>query len=394
MKEVLLAKYGEVALKGLNKSSFENSMIKTMERRLSYAGDYQITHAQSTIYIEPKSDECDIDLAVELLRRVFGIATINRAAVCKKELDTICQTAAEYLKEQLSAAHSFKVECRRADKSFPLNSMQLAAEAGGRLLEAFPRLRVDIHNPELTVHIEVRDYGAYVHCGRTEGAGGMPSGTSGRAAIMLSGGIDSPVAAYMMAKRGLDLVGVHFESPPYTSERARLKVLSLGQRVSEYCGILPVFAVPFTDIQLLIKDNCPEELFTVLMRRSMVRVCEMIASREKCTAMITGESLAQVASQTLAAIVCTDAAAGMPILRPLIGMDKTEIIDIARRIGTFETSILPFEDCCTVFTPKHPRTRPTLDEIERAEAMVDLPPLEAAAAAGATLYMQHFYDNL
>lgn len=394
MKEVLLAKYGEVALKGLNKSTFENAMIKTMERRLSHAGSFSFTHAQSTVYIVPKGDECDFELAVYLLKHVFGIATINRAACCEKELGVICDTAAEYLRPQLSRAATFKVECRRADKRFPLNSMQLAAEAGGRLLEAFPGLRVDIHDPELTVHIEIRDFGAYIHCGRTEAAGGMPSGTSGRAAVMLSGGIDSPVAAYMMAKRGLDIVGVHFESPPYTSERALLKVLSLGQKVSEYCGILPVFSVPFADIQLTIRDNCPEELFTVLMRRSMVRVCEAIAKREKCTAMVTGESLAQVASQTLAAIVCTDAAAGMPILRPLIGMDKTEIIEIARRIDTFETSILPFEDCCTLFTPKHPRTRPTLAEIIEAEAAVDLEPLELAAAENAKLHVQHFYDNL
>lgn len=394
MREVLLAKYGEVALKGLNKGMFEGAMLKTIAKRLSYAGEFSLSHAQSTIFIVPQNDECNIDFALDLLKHIFGISAINRAARCDKELSAICDTAAEYLSNELSAAHSFKVECKRSDKKFPLNSMELAAEVGGKLLERFPNLSVDLHTPQLIVTVEVRDFGAYVHCGKIAAAGGMPTGTSGRAAIMLSGGIDSPVAAYMLAKRGLDLIGVHFESPPYTSGRALQKALTLGQKISEYCGILPIFAVPFADIQLEFKKYCPEEFFTVLMRRSMMRITEAIAIKERCAAMASGESLAQVASQTLAAIVCTDAAANMPVLRPLIGMDKSEIIEIARRIDTLETSNLQYEDCCTIFTPKHPRTRPSLAEIEQAEQRAEnLAALEKEAIENAKLYVAHFYDN-
>lgn len=394
MKEVLLAKYGEVALKGLNKGMFETALIKNLSKRLAYAGEFRFSHAQSAIYVEPVSDGCDIDFALELLRHVFGFSALNRAAVCEKEVGAICRTAAAYLGGQLAHVASFRVEGRRSDKKFPLNSMQLAAEVGGYLLGQFPHLHVDLHQPQLTVHVEVRDYGAYVHAGKIEAAGGMPTGTGGRCALMLSGGIDSPVAGYMLAKRGVELVGVHFESPPYTSERAREKALTLGQRVSRYAGDIPIFIVPFADIQLAFRRSCPEELFTILMRRSMVRICEMVARKEHCQAMATGESLAQVASQTMAALVCTDAVAGMPVLRPLIGMDKAEIVEIARRIDTLEVSNLQYEDCCTIFTPKHPRTRPTLEEVERAEALAaDLPALEKAAFEQAQVRVVHFFDE-
>ncbi len=395
MNEVILAKYGELALKGLNKSSFESVLTKTVSRRVARAGNFRVRHAQSTIYVEPQDENCDIGFALDMMGRVFGIAALDRAAVVEKDLDTICRAADSYLSAELAAAHTFKVSAKRADKKFPLTSMELAAKLGEYLLERHPKLKADMQTPQLDVNVEIRDFGAYIHKGKIAAAGGMPTGTSGRAAFMLSGGIDSPVAAYMMAKRGLDLVAVHFQSPPYTSERALAKVIDLAQIVSCYVGNIAVFAVPFTEIQLALRDHCPEELFTVLMRRSMVRVTDIICAAENCHAMITGESLAQVASQTLLAINCTDAAAKLPVLRPLIGMDKNEIVDIARRIGTFETSILPYEDCCTIFTPKHPKTKPRIADVEAAEsACLNLSEMEAKAAAGAELHMVHFYDKL
>lgn len=394
MKEILLAKYGELALKGLNKNSFEAALVKTIRRRVSTAGDFEVYTAQSTAYIEPKNENCDMDYAVEQLKKVFGISALERAAVCEKEFDALCRLSVEYLGSKLEKAATFKVDAKRSDKSFPLNSMDIGRELGGYILERYPHLKADMRFPDITVTAEIRDFGAYVHSGNLGAAGGMPTGTSGRAAVMLSGGIDSPVAAYMMAKRGLELVAVHFQSPPYTSERALMKVYSLAKIVSGFCGNLPTFAVPFTDIQLALRDNCPEEYFTVLMRRSMVRVTQMICEKEGCNAMITGESLAQVASQTLLAINCTDAAADRPILRPLIGMDKTEIIEIARKIGSFETSILPYEDCCTVFTPKHPKTKPRLSDVEKAEQSAgNLAQLEQQAAENAAFRMFHFFDE-
>lgn len=393
MREIILAKYGELALKGLNKGSFESALIKTVKRRVACAGEFSVRHAQSTIYIQPENDDSNVSLACELTQRVFGLSAINRAAMCEKSFDAICETAVQYLAPQLSAAKTFKVDAKRSDKSFPLDSMQIGAQLGGYILERFPHLQAEMKRPQLTVTAEVRDFGAYVHCGNIGAAGGMPSGTSGRAAVMLSGGIDSPVAAYMMAKRGLDLVAVHFQSPPYTSERALQKVYALACIVSRWCGCLPVFAVPFTDIQLRLREKCPEQLFTVLMRRSMVRVTQYICEKEQCRAMITGESLAQVASQTLDAIACTNAAASIPVLRPLIGMDKTEIVEIARKIDSFETSILPYEDCCTVFTPKHPKTRPQLEEIVAAEQAAQIEELERQAAQGAVFRIFHFSDQ-
>ncbi len=390
--ETLLAKYGELALKGLNRGSFEAALLKTIKKRLEDVGDFRVYKAQSTVYIEPCGEGEDLDGALERLSRVFGISAINRALVTEKALGAICEGAAEYLAPQLSAAKTFKVHAKRSDKKFPMTSMEIAREVGGYLLSRFPHLRVTMDAPDLTVTVEVRDFKAYVHSGNLPAAGGLPTGSSGRAAVLLSGGIDSPVAAYMMAKRGLDLVAVHFMSPPYTSERAHDKVMRLAKKVCRWCGHLPLISICFTDIQLALRERCPEELFTVLMRRSMMRVANEICKKEHCGAIITGESLAQVASQTLDAIACTDDAAALPVLRPLVGMDKTEIVHIAHRIDTFETSIEPYEDCCTVFTPKHPKTKPRLDAILRAEEGAGLEELEKKAATEYNFMMFHFFD--
>ena len=383
MKELIMAYQGEMALKGLNRATFESVLLKTMRRRLKRLGKFNVYKAQSTMYAEPMTDDIDMEAAFDAVSKIFGIATISRAAICPKDFSVIAETAKEYLAEELKQAKTFKVSAKRSDKSFAMDSMQIARELGGELLSAYPHLSVDVHKPELNVTVEIRDFGAYVHGGKKQGAGGLPVSTSGKAALMLSGGIDSPVAAYMMAKRGLSLIGVHFASPPYTSERARQKVLSLAQLLTPYTGNMNVHIVPYTKPQEFIRDHAPEDLFTVLMRRSMMRITNIICAKENADAIITGESLAQVASQTLKALACTDAAQDLPVLRPCIGMDKTEITEIARKIDTFETSILPYEDCCTIFTPPHPKTKPSLAEIEAAEAamMPELAELEKAAAA-------------
>lgn len=392
MNEIFLAKYGEIALKGLNKSSFEQELVRTIKRRVSRAGEFSVRRAQSTIYIEPIG-ACDMQLAETLLSRVFGISAVNRAVIAEKSFESLCGATTAF-DDRLRAARTFRVEAKRADKSFPMDSMTIARELGGHILSRFPHLRVSMSNPDITVTAEVRDFGAYLHTGSIGAAGGMPTGTGGRVAVMLSGGIDSPVAAYMMARRGAELVAVHFESPPYTSPRALAKVHALASKISLFTGNLPTFSVPFTDIQTTLRDRCPEPLFTILMRRSMVRVCAVIAEREHCGAMVTGESLGQVASQTLEAIRCTDEASDYPILRPLIGMDKSDIVAIARRIDTFETSILPYEDCCTVFTPRHPKTKPRLSDILEAEQSVELSSIEREAAENAKFRMFHFFDSL
>lgn len=370
MNEVILIKLGEMVLKGLNRNTFEAVLLKTIKRRLGQLGDYNVRVAQSTIYVEPKNS-ADLEAAADRIGKIFGIVAFTRACAVEKDSNAILKAAGEYLRPELTAAKTFKVESKRADKRFPLTSPQISAELGEYLLEQYPHLTVDVHNPDIVVRVEVRDFGAYVHGPALHGAGGIPVGTGGNAAILISGGIDSPVAAWMMAKRGIELTAVHFASPPYTSERAEQKVVDLLTKVSQYSGRMTMFTVPFAKVQEQIMANCPEELFTLIMRRFMMRVAEKIAQRERCGALITGESLGQVASQTLQAIACTDQAANMPVFRPLIGMDKTEIIRIAREIDTFETSIQPFEDCCTVFTPKHPRTRPDLNYILEAETALD-----------------------
>lgn len=370
MKEIILAKYGEIALKGDNRSTFEDMLVKNIKRRLKKIGKFEYWRRQSTIYIEPLEDS-DIEAALESLKNVFGIGAIQRCAVFEKDFEVVAANVGEYLKPALENAKTFKVEAKRSDKSFPLKSPDIQQKLGDVVLDNFPHLGVDVHNPEVTVRLEIRDNGAYLSAQRIVGAGGMPVGSSGKALLMLSGGIDSPVAGYMMAKRGLVVDCIHYVSPPYTSDRARLKVEKLCEEMTEFCGNIIFYCVPFTEIQEAIRDNCPEEYFTVIMRRLMVKIANKVCKRDKYGAIITGESLAQVASQTLSALGCTNAAAEFPVFRPVIGMDKIEITEISRKIGTYETSILPYEDCCTVFSPKHPRTKPTLDEIIAAESSFD-----------------------
>ncbi len=372
MKEIILIKNGELALKGLNRRTFEDILIKNMRFRLRELGKFKFTPAQSTIMVEPENEDADLDEAEKILLNVFGIAALSRAAAVEKDMDVILASAPAYLKNQLENAGTFKVEAKRSDKNFPFKSPEICREVGGKILEAYPHIRVDVHNPDVTVMVEIRDYYAYIHGNQLKGAGGMPVGSSGRAALLVSGGIDSPVAGWMMAKRGLNIVGIHFASPPYTSPRAEKKVHTLCRKVAKYCGHIPLYVVPFTRIQEEIKDKCPEDLFTLIMRRFMMRCAEILAVKEDCGALITGESVGQVASQTMQAIACTDAVPNLPVFRPLIGMDKDEVVAISRKIDTFETSILPFEDCCTVFTPKHPKTKPKLYMLEDAEKALDI----------------------
>ena len=375
MKEIILVKYGEMVLKGLNKKSFEDMLTKNIKRRLINLGQFKITSAQSTTYITPVDENIDLDEVVDRVRKIFGIASLCRACVCEKDFSDITEKSLEYLNEVLSNAKTFKVNAKRSDKAFPMKSPEICTELGGILLEKFPNLTVDVKNPEVTVTVEIRDTNAYIHAENLKGAGGLPVGSSGKAMLLLSGGIDSPVAGYMMAKRGVHIAAIHYVSPPYTSERARMKVEQLCDKMTAYCGGIAFYCVPFTELQEAIKDNCPEEYFTVIMRRLMMEIAQRIAVNDNCLALITGESVGQVASQTMSAIACTDAVCRMPVFRPLIGMDKTEIIDIARKIDTFETSILPYEDCCTVFTPRHPKVRPNLADIEKAQSAFDFEPL-------------------
>lgn len=367
MKEVLLIKNGEIALKGLNRATFEDVLIKNIKNALKGLGIVEIKKAQSTIYVSPTNDDYDMNEAVKRIKKVFGIAAFSRAAVCEKDMSKILETTVEYLKDTLPFKKTFKVEAKRADKSFPLKSPEICRETGAKVLENFHNLKVDVHNPEVTITVEVRDFNAYVHIDQISGAGGMPVGTGGKAAILISGGIDSPVAAYMLAKRGVNLTAVHFASPPYTSERAEKKVKDLLSTVAGYSGPINFCYIPFTKIQESIARECPEDLTTLIMRRYMMKISQVIAKNNNCDALITGESIGQVASQTMKAIACTDCAVDMPVFRPLIGMDKEEIVKISRKIGTFELSTLPYEDCCTVFTPKHPKTKPNISDVEKAE---------------------------
>ncbi|MBQ8623784.1 MAG: tRNA 4-thiouridine(8) synthase ThiI [Oscillospiraceae bacterium] len=385
MKEIILCKYGEIVLKGLNRTSFEAEMLRNIRRRLKPLGEFKYISAQSTLYITPLSDDIDIDEVVLKLSKVFGIAKLCRAVEIEKDMDAIFETAKVYLGRALKNAKTFKVAAKRSDKKFPLKSPEICAELGGRLLECFSHLSVDVHNPDVTVTCEIRDNGAYIHDLPIEGAGGIPVGTSGRALLLLSGGIDSPVAGYMMAKRGVQISAMHFEAPPYTSERALMKVERLAKKMTDYCGQINFFCVPFTRIQEEIKEHCPEELFTIIMRRLMMEIAQRLAEDYELTALVTGESIGQVASQTMAAMVCTDAVCRMPVFRPCIGMDKKEIIDISYKIGTFDISIEPYEDCCTVFTPRHPKTRPVLAEVEAAQAAFDFEPLIKEAIEGITV---------
>lgn len=381
MKEIILIKNGEIVLKGLNRSTFEDVLIKNLRHAIKPYGSAVIKKAQSTIYVEPE-DGFDLDRALEKVKKVFGIAGFSRALQCEKSMDSIIAEGVPYLKDILSDTRTFKVEAKRADKRFPVKSPEIAAEMGGKLLEAYPHLKVDVKNPQTVVNVEIRDFGAYVHAGQLQGAGGMPTGTSGKAAILISGGIDSPVAAWMMAKRGIELTAVHFASPPYTSMRAEMKVKELLSKVAEYSGAIKLGIVPFTEIQEKISRECPEEYFTLIMRRFMMKIANRLARENGCQALITGESVGQVASQTVYALAVTDAVADMPVFRPCIGMDKEEIVAISRKIDTFDISVQPYEDCCTVFTPKHPRTRPTVEAVEKAESPLDIDELIERAVQG------------
>ena len=381
IQEIILAYQGEMTLKGLNRGKFEAGLAKSIRHRLEDLGPFKVHSAQSTVFIEPQEEGLDMDEAFRRVSRVFGIVKISRAACCDKDFAAVCDTAEAYLGQSLRSVRTFKVEAKRADKKYPMNSPEICRELGAYLLSRHNHLRVDVHNPQIEIMVEIRDHAAYVHGPKVEAAGGLPVGTSGRALNLLSGGIDSPVAAYCMARRGLALHHIHFASPPYTSLRAKLKVQALACELSEYIGDCVLFVVPYTKPQEYIRDHAPAPLFTVLIRRSMLRIANKVASKTGMEALITGESLAQVASQTMAALACTDAAQSLPVLRPLIGMDKSEIVAISRRIGTFETSIEPYEDCCTIFTPPHPKTKPALAEIEAAEAkMPGLAELEQTAA--------------
>ena len=378
MDEIILLKMGELVLKGLNRRSFEDRLLSNVRRRLRPFGDFAVSARQSTVYIESEGD-VDFAGALGAMRRVFGVVSISRAAVCAKDIGAIETAAVSYLGETFAQPVSYKVESRRADKQFPLTSIQISQRVGGALLDAYPHLTVDVHAPEVTVFVEVRERFAYVHAGSLPGAGGLPVGITGRAAALLSGGIDSPVACHMAARRGVSLELVHFFSYPYTSPEAKEKVLSLARILSGWCGRMTVHIVPFTHVQEEIRKHCPDELFTLVMRRFMMRIAEGVALRTGAVALVTGECIGQVASQTMEAMAVTGAVCSLPVFRPVIAMDKEEIVVRAREIGTFETSILPFEDCCTVFTPRHPKTRPHLCEVEKAEENLDVAALVAEA---------------
>jgi len=385
MKEKILCKYGEIVLKGGNRGNFESLLLKELRFRASKCGHFKVTHSQSVIFIDPLDDEADIDAMFEAASRTYGIISLARAAECDKTLEAICETAKSYLPRFLDGVRTFKVESKRADKTFPLKSLELSAQVGGAILSVCPHLKVNVKNPDVTVLVEVRGEAAYVHAGQVKGAGGIPLGSGGRGLLLLSGGIDSPVAGCMMAKRGIKLEALHFESFPYTSQRAKEKVLDLARLMTKYVGGINVHVISLTHIQEVLMQSCEEDYFTLLLRRFMMTIAERVARQNDCRALITGESLGQVASQTIEAICVTDAAVNMPVFRPCIGLDKEEIVTVARRVGTFETSILPFEDCCTVFTPRHPKTKPTIENVKAEEAKIDFDALVEEALATETV---------
>ena len=393
MKEIFLLKLGEIVLKGANKRQFESRLRQNVRRRMKLYGNFDVYLMQSTVYVEPMDEDCDVDGAWEACRSIFGVVSLCRCRPCEKNVDAIFEAIENYLGDDLDCARSFKVESKRSDKRFPLTSIQLSQEIGGRLAEAHPTVEVDVHHPEYTVFVEVRDLAAYVHGPAEPGAGGLPTGVGGRAMILLSGGIDSPVAAYMIAKRGVEIEAVHFFSYPYTSQLAKDKVVELARLVTKYSGRMTVNVVSFTEIQEAIRDNCPEEYFTLIMRRFMMEISQRIARRDGCGALITGENLGQVASQTMEAMGVTGAVVDMPIFMPLIGFDKEEIVTIARKIGTMETSILPYEDCCTVFTPKHPKTKPTLGQLLNAEKNLDREALMERALSNIEKIKVNYYEE-
>ena len=371
MNDIILLKQGEIILKGLNRREFEIKLVSNIRRRLGVIGEFKIYCMQSTVYAQPQGD-CDMDAALKAASSVFGATSVSRAASCEKDKDAIVEAAAAYLGPSLEAARSFKVESKRSDKRFPMGSIELSRYVGGQLHDRYPHLRPDMHSPELLVNVEVRDLAAYVHGPSVQGAGGLPVGVGGRMVSLLSGGIDSPVSSYLIAKRGVMIVPVHFFSHPYTSELAKEKVISLARLLTKFCGRLIVQMVPFTHVLEEIRRNCPEAFLTIIMRRFMLRAAEAIAMKNDCMAIVTGDNLGQVASQTAQALAVIEECSGLPIMRPLITYDKKEIVERARMIGTYETSILPYEDCCSVFTPRRPRTKPQIAEVLAAEAGLDV----------------------
>ena len=393
MNEIFLMKLGEIVLKGANKRQFENKLRQNVRRRMKPFGNFDVYIMQSTVYVQPMDETADVDGAWEACQSIFGVVSLCRCRPCEKNLDAIYNAIEAYLGDELDCAKSFKVESKRSDKRFPMGSIAISQEIGGRLAEAHPHVAVDVHHPEYTVYVEVRDLAAYVHGPAIPGAGGLPTGVGGRAMCLLSGGIDSPVAAYMIAKRGVEIECVHFFSYPYTSQLAKDKVLELARLVTRYAGRMTVNIVSFTEIQEAIRDNCPEEFFTLIMRRFMMEISQKIAKDDGCGALITGENLGQVASQTMEAMQVTGAVVDIPIFMPLVGMDKEEIVTIARKIGTLETSILPYEDCCTVFTPKHPKTKPTLGQVLHAEKNLDRQALIDQALASVEKITVKYHDE-
>ena len=393
IQEVILCKFGEVVLKGANRQTFESQLIKELRRRASPHGSFKIYFKQSTVYVEPLDETCDMDGMYEAAKKVFGIVGVNRAAVCEKNMDSIMALAREYLPEKLAGKRTFKVDAKRSDKRFPLKSPDISREIGGVILSTVRGIKVDVHNPQVTVTVEVRDDNAYIRAGQEPGAGGLPLRSAGRGLLLLSGGIDSPVAGCMMAKRGMEIEALHFESFPYTSERAKEKVMQLAQEMCEFCSKIHVHVISLTHIQEELRDNCQEDYFTILLRIFMMRLAERCARNYKCHALITGESLGQVASQTLAAIGVTDSVVNMPVFRPCIGLDKNEIIIQARHYGTFDTSILPFEDCCTVFTPRHPKTQPKIEDVMAELNKVDVDALLEEAYASMYTETKLIYPN-
>ena len=393
MNEIFLMKLGEIVLKGANKRQFENKLRQNVRRRMKPFGNFDVYIMQSTVYVQPLDDEADVEGAWEACHSIFGVVSLCRCRPCEKNLDAIYNAIEGYLGDDLDCAKSFKVESKRSDKAFPMTSIAISQDIGGRLAEAHPHVEVDVHHPDYIVYVEVRDLAAYVHGPAEAGAGGLPTGVGGRAMCLLSGGIDSPVAAYMMAKRGMEIECVHFFSYPYTSQLAKDKVLELARLVTRYAGRMTVNVVSFTQIQEAIRDNCPEEFFTLIMRRFMMEISQRIAKGDGCGALITGENLGQVASQTMEAMTVTGAVVDIPIFMPLVGMDKEEIVTIARKIGTLDTSILPYEDCCTVFTPKHPKTKPTLGQVLHAERNLDREALITQALESVEKITVKFHDD-
>ncbi len=372
MQELILLKYGELILKGLNRPTFEQILINNVKQSIKDLGNFNIKKRQATIYVEPLDANIDIENTIERLKKVFGIAIINRVVKTEKDIQKIEETAVKYSKAALKRYKTFKVETKRSDKQFPLKSPEISKQVGAVILKDNPNLKVNVHKPEITINIEVREEYAYISTQKIQGAGGLPVASNGKATLLLSGGIDSPVAGWMMAKRGVEIDAIYYHSPPYTGERAKEKVIELARILTNYCRKISLHIIPFTEIQLQIYDKCPDDQLTLIMRRIMMMIAEKVAVKNQSKAIITGESLGQVASQTIEALAVTNAAINMPIFQPLIGLDKNEIVEIARKINTFETSILPYEDCCTIFVPKRPQIKPKLDKLIKSEEAIDI----------------------